>query len=256
MSFRWTNKLTYESSLRIFAALFSLIVAWMIWWARHWLTSDYATVDPQNHKFLNGIITTLILLLLASPLLWKQRGVAYLIIASLFFVLFKFALLPKNPPLGLYQSWGHAIIFWAFLCLALSRIWTAAMTFWVLKFLVVICYFSAGLAKLGQDPAWTNGFTLQHYVLGRMLHGGDISYWRYFADLEWAKALSWCVLIGELLTPLALFRRSFEVAFVILTLAFQIVAWTLIDIQWLLWFGWVYLAFPLSWLGQPHADKD
>lgn len=244
--------------LSVFEILFSWAIGTHLLYDRQYLVGDFFHAETSLQWLVFTPYYTLILGCFLVPFLKKWRWIGYLLICTLLFIVFKRMLLLKTPRDGLYGTWNHAIVFWVFLSLAARKWWGDQRVKFAIKFLLVMAYFSAGLAKLGQEPSWTNGYTLQYYLLGRSVHTGAPPLWMILNDIQVAKLASWVVLLMELLSPLALLHRRLEYVFVAGTLLFQIFAWYYMDLAWIKYFGWVYLIFILDWIysSQENPSKE
>ena len=158
-----------------------------------------------------------------------------------------------------YTNWQHSIVVFNLLILSLSpagKLWSidsyfskrpnsnkAYLYVFLLKFNLAYSYFAGGIAKLQYGFDWSNGYTLQGYLLYAALKLEKYALIPLASHLSTLQVISIIVLATEILFPLALFSSRLSCFFVGGSLLFQIIFWFLIDLRWMRYFGWSYLIY-------------
>lgn len=200
------------------------------------LTSSL-NVDPT---FLYNILLALIPL---SLLMQKKISSGFTVCAVLFLICMRDFIICQSGPENIYTAWNHAVVFWVLLALGFKNYLGTEKTITLIKFLLLFSYFAGGIAKIRHGFEWMNGWTLQYYFLQRHIDLDAPLAWSMVSNINVAKALSWLVVLPELLVPLAFFNKRLEWLFVFSFFIFQIICWYVLKLKWMHYYGWTYLIY-------------
>lgn len=236
----WQNKVPYvDQKLNLFILIFNYYWLYYLIAFSSKMIKGINNCDCMISGFGNWAVYVLVILLglsfLCVRLVIKKnvRGWYFVVQATVFLILYgdysKCFL--KNVAPGLEAN--GAIIFWMLLTLSIIDIIEKERTFLLLKYLVVMMYFSSIFPKLLQHTFWGNGFTLQHYAL--------LNYLKYNVQRavpialhhNLAVCLSMFVLLFEILSPLALLNKSFEKIFLCFSVSFHFGAYFFLNVKFM-----------------------
>ena len=228
--------------LRIFGFLYGAGLFFQLYGSHHLILSTL-----ENHHgfhpllFFTFLLASIVLSALAPPK-WSWL---WLVSTGLYFVLIRTFI---EEHLGLHSHQhnsvlGTAMPFWVFLVMGFQKWVGSARTIFLIRFLLIFSYFSAGLIKIHYGFDWANGWTLQHYFLHRHVELDLGPGWWFASDLTRAKWASAAVLAMELLSPLAFLNRKLEWSFIALSFAFNILCFWLMKLSWMNYYGWSYLIY-------------
>lgn len=194
-------------------------------------------LNPQTLYYL------LLGCLVLSPFVQKKFVWIWGITACIYFVCIRDFLVCQVGPEKAYMAWNHAIVFWILSALRFQKILGSQKTVFLIKFFLIFSYFAGGVAKIRHGLDWMNGWTLQYYFLQRHIDLDTPMAWALVSNLTISKALSYLVVVTELLVPLAFINKKLEWFFVVSFFIFQIICWQVLKLQWMNYYGWAYLIY-------------
>src|SRR3989338_8820089 len=238
----------YETILMHFKFLFFLSIAFLFYYDRSFLIE--ALLKTHSAEISQILVFGAGLCFAITPFLYKNKTlntIFIIICIIMYFFTYKLALFNTDTINPLYRQWSQVSIFWVMLFLALHRYIGAKSVIFLIHFVLVYSFFSAGISKLRNEVSWINGYTLSYYMSFRAMNLNLLNQIEFFSNLTVMRVFSILIIAFELLTPLSLFSKKASVIFFISTVSFLIISMVLIDIYWLKYCWMIFSIFPIVW---------